>query len=134
MFFADSRGPWIDRWAFNRWTGEISRRTRLATLDEASGRPDGGACDAAGTYWSAGVSASRLNRFSLDGRLLEWRPVPVPAPTMPCFGGREFRTLFLTSLRDGRSNEAINAAPQSGGLFAAETTVAGFAPWRFLDI
>jgi sugar lactone lactonase YvrE len=134
MFFADSRGPWIDRWDFNRWTGEISGRTRLATLDEAIGRPDGGTCDAAGTYWSAGVSAGRLNRFSLEGQLLEWHPVPVPAPTMPCFGGRRFGTLFLTSLRDGRSDEVIDAAPQSGGLFAAEAPVAGFAPWRFLDI
>jgi sugar lactone lactonase YvrE len=52
---------------------------------------------------------------------------------MPCFGGPGFSTLFLTSLRDGRSDEVLFAAPQSGGVFAAEAPVAGFAPWRFLD-
>ncbi len=134
MFHSDSRGPWIDRWRFDRWRGEISGRTRFATLDEAAGRPDGGACDAEGFYWSAGVSAGRLNRFASDGSLAAAHEVPVPAPTMPCFGGPDFRTLYLTSLREGRSPEALEAAPQSGGVFAATAPVGGFAPWRFLDI
>ena len=30
MFHADSRGPWIDRWRFDRATGAISGRTRFA--------------------------------------------------------------------------------------------------------
>jgi len=134
MFHSDSRGPWIDRWRFDRRRGEIGERTRFATLDEATGRPDGGACDAEGFYWSAGVSAGRLNRFAPDGSLAAAYEVPVPAPTMPCFGGADFRTLYLTSLRDGRSPESLEAAPQSGGLFAARSPVAGFPPWRFLDI
>ena len=66
MFHADSRGPWIDRWRFDRASGAITERTRFAELDEV-GRPDGGSCDAEGFYWSAGVSAGRLNRFAPDG-------------------------------------------------------------------
>jgi sugar lactone lactonase YvrE len=134
MFHADSRGPWIDRWSFDRWTGEISGRTRIAEPDEAAGRPDGGSCDVEGFYWSAGVSAGRLNRFAPDGRLVAAYDTPVPAPTMPCFGGRDFRTLFLTSLRAGRPAELIDKAPLSGGLLAARAPVAGFPSWRFLDV
>jgi sugar lactone lactonase YvrE len=134
MFHADSRGPWIDCWRFDRWRGEISERTRLAEPDEAIGRPDGGACDTEGCYWSAGVSAGRLNRFALNGTLVEAHDLPVPAPTMPCFGGPRFRTIFLTSLREGRSPELLERAPLSGGVFAADAAVAGPAPWRFLDI
>jgi sugar lactone lactonase YvrE len=134
MFHADSRGPWIDRWRFDRRTGAISQRTRIAVLDEARGRPDGGSCDAEGFYWNAGVSAGRLNRFAADGRLAESHPLPVPAPTMPCFGGPDFRTLYVTSLRDGRPADMLEAAPRSGGLFSAEASVAGFPSWRFLDI
>ena len=115
MFHADSRGPWIDRWRFDRKSGAMSERTRFATLDEATGRPDGGSCDAEGFYWSAGVSAGRLNRFAPDGRLVESYDVPVAAPTMPCFGGPDFRTLYLTSLREGRSEELLAKAPLSGG-------------------
>jgi sugar lactone lactonase YvrE len=132
MFFADSRGPWIDRFRFDRWAGEASDRRRFAEPSEI-GRPDGGACDAEGFYWSAGVSAGRLNRFAPDGSLAESYAVPVPAPTMPCFGGPELRTLFLTSMREGRPAELIEQSPLSGGLFSAAAPVAGFAPWRFLD-
>ena len=134
MFHSDSRQAWIDRWRFDRRRGEIADRIRFATLDEATGRPDGGACDVEGFYWSAGVSAGRLNRFAADGTLASSHEVPVPAPTMPCFGGPDFRTLYITSLRDGRSPQVLEAAPQSGGLFAAAAPVAGFPPWRFLDI
>lgn len=134
MFHADSRGPWVDGWRFDRRTGQISGRRRFATLDEAVGRPDGGSCDAEGFYWSAGVSAGRLNRFAPDGRLAASYEVPVPAPTMPCFGGADFRTLYLTSLREGRAEDVLAKAPLSGGLLAAAAPVAGFPSWRFLDI
>ena len=87
MFHSNSRARWIDRWAFDPATGTISDRTRIAELDEATGRPDGGATDAEGNYWSAGISAARLNRFAPDGRLIDFHPMPVAAPTMPCFGG-----------------------------------------------
>jgi sugar lactone lactonase YvrE len=133
MFHADSRGPWIDRWAFDRKTGEIHWRTRIATPTEIEGRPDGGSCDAEGLYWSAGVSAGKLNRFAPDGRLSASYDLPVAAPTMPCFGGEDFRTLYLTSLREGRSEEVLAKAPLSGSLIAAAAPVAGFPSWRFLD-
>ena len=134
MFHADSRGPWIDRWRFDRTTGEISERTRVAEPDIIVGRPDGGSCDVEGYYWSAGVSAGHLNRFSPDGRLAASYDVPVPAPTMPCFGGPDFRTLYLTSLREGRSSALLQRVPQSGAVFSAAAPVAGFPSWRFLDI
>jgi sugar lactone lactonase YvrE len=106
----------------------MTGRARYAE-PETIGRPDGGACDAEGFYWSAGVSAGRLNRFAPDGMLAAAFDVPAPAPTMPCFGGADFRTLFLTSLSEGREPH-----PLAGGVFAAAAPVAGFAPWRFLDI
>jgi sugar lactone lactonase YvrE len=59
----------------------------------------------AGTYWSAGPSASRINRFSASGDLLGWVDVPLKFPTMPCFGGPDLRTIYVTSLdsrEDGR--------------------------------
>lgn len=134
MFHADSRGPWIDRWRFDRTTGEMSGRTRIAEPDVAVGRPDGGSCDVEGYYWSAGVSAGHLNRYAPDGSLIATYDVPVPAPTMPCFGGRDYHTLYLTSLREGRAAALLQRAPQSGAVFATTSPVAGFPSWRFLDI
>ena len=134
MFHADTRGPWIDRWRFDRQTGALADRTRIAEPGVAVGRPDGGSCDVEGFYWSAGVSAGHLNRYTPDGRLAASYEVPVPAPTMPCFGGPDFRLLYLTSLREGRSGALLQRAPQSGAVFAAQAPVAGFPSWRFLDI
>jgi len=129
MFHSDSRGEWIDRHDFDPATGAISNRRRIATPDEATGRPDGAACDAEGVYWSAGVSAGRLNRFSPEGELLGSHPVPVPSPTMPCFCGPDLRTLVITSLRPG-GGAAQN--PHSGSVFIARSPVAGapVARWR----
>jgi sugar lactone lactonase YvrE len=134
MFHADSRGGWLDRWTFDRATGEMHWRTRIATPSDAEGRPDGGSCDTEGFYWSAGVSGGRVNRFAPDGRLTEYWDVPAAAPTMVCFGGRDYRTLYMTSLREGRSEEALAAKPETGGLHATEAPVSGFPSWRFLDI
>jgi sugar lactone lactonase YvrE len=133
MFHSDSRGPWIDRWDFDPATGAISGRRRIAMLDDEIGRPDGGATDVTGGYWSAGVSAGRLNRFSAEGELIESYPVPVAAPTMPCFGGPGLTRLFLTSLRVGRSPELLERYPLTGFVVVADSPVAGAPVSRFRD-
>lgn len=99
LYHSDSRGDmWIDCWDFDRRTGAVSNRRRLREHDEANGRPDGAACDQDGNYWSAGPGAQRINRFSADGILLDYIEVPFQHPTMPCFGGADMRTMFVTSL------------------------------------
>jgi sugar lactone lactonase YvrE len=125
MFHSDSSGRWLDRWDFDPASGAMGNRTRIATLDEATGRPDGGACDAEGYYWSAGVSAARLNRIDRDGNIVASHPVPVAAPTMPCFGDPDLRTLFVTSLRTGRSAELLEKYPLTGITIMGQSPVAG---------
>jgi sugar lactone lactonase YvrE len=134
MFHTDSSGRWIDRWRFDPATGEIAGRTRIrAEIDDADGRPDGGACDMEGCYWSAGVSAARLNRYAADGRLVASYPVPLAAPTMPCFAGPDLKTLFVTSLTAGRSAEALARYPLSGMVLMGPSPVAGVPVSRFRD-
>jgi sugar lactone lactonase YvrE len=127
MFHSDSSAPWIDRWDFDPATGAISNRTRIATPGNEDGRPDGGACDAEGNYWSSGVSAGFLNRYSPDGAMLAHIPLPAPAPTMPCFAGEGLRTLYLTTLRRGSD------APPSGDILVLDPGVAGTPVALFED-
>ncbi|MBO9591007.1 SMP-30/gluconolactonase/LRE family protein [Devosia sp.] len=124
LYHSDSRGSmWLDCWDFDRATGSVSNRRRLRDNDEANGRPDGGACDILGNYWSAGPSASRINRFSATGDLLDWVDVPLKYPTMPCFGGADMKTVFVTSLnsrkdgRDGIVQFQVDAPGVPVGLF-----------------
>jgi len=131
MFHSDSRGRWLDGWDFDARTGRLAARRRIAELSEAQGRPDGGAFDQDGVYWSAGVTAGVLNRFALDGQNLGAVPVPVPAPTMPCFGGLDLKTLFVTSLRNGLSAAALEACPRAGSVFFARVETPGVPITRF---
>lgn len=133
LYHTDSRGPYIDTYNFDVATGAISGKNRFADLDEATGRPDGGACDEAGIYWSAGVSAGVLNCFSNQGEIIGRYPTPVAAPTMPCFCGPDLKTIVVTSHRD-ISAEKLVQYPLSGGLFAARTNIAGVPVQRMRGV
>ena len=125
LYHSDSRGAAIYRYAHDLATGEIGPREVFASVPPECGRPDGAAVDAEGCYWSCGISAGRLNRYSPDGELMAWVELPISHPTMPCFGGPDLRTLYLTSLRDGLDDEALARTPQAGSLFALRPGVAG---------
>jgi sugar lactone lactonase YvrE len=129
LYHSDSRGPVIETYAFDPENGTLTDRQQFATLDDVTGRPDGGACDSEGFYWSAGVSAGVLNRFSNQGELVARYPTPVHAPTMPCFCGPGLRLLAVTSLRIGPDGEGMD-----GHLIIAESPVAGTAVARMKGI
>jgi sugar lactone lactonase YvrE len=133
MFHSDSRGPWIDRWQFDPATGEIGQRHRIRTLTNEEGRPDGGACDMEGAYWSCGISAGCINRFDRDGKLLQRVETPVPAPTMLAFGGKDMRTAYVTSLSDNLAERKLADHPNRGRLFAIDLGVVGAPVGRFAD-
>jgi sugar lactone lactonase YvrE len=62
--------------------------------------------------------------------LLSKLPFPVPGPTRPCFAERH---LYVTSLREGRSPEALQQNPTLGGLFRTEAPVLGAPVAVFAD-
>jgi sugar lactone lactonase YvrE len=84
-----------------------------------------------GCYWSAGISAGVLNRWTPDGKLDRQITLPCVAPTMPCFGGPDMRTVFVTSLRHHASDQKLAAKPLSGGIFAVEVEVPGVPVAKF---
>jgi sugar lactone lactonase YvrE len=44
---------------------------------------------------------------------------------MPCFGGEDLKTLFITSARQGRSAAELALYPQSGCIWAMRVDVPG---------
>jgi sugar lactone lactonase YvrE len=89
------------------------------------GRPDGAAMDSEGCYWSAQYEGGRLLRLSPAGDVLAEVKTPVPCPTMPCFGGEDLKTLFITTSRQGRSAQELAQYPGAGCVFAMRVEVAG---------
>ena len=131
MYHSDSKGPVVWAYDYDPGSGAVSHRREVARPTEEIGRPDGAATDEQGYYWSAGISAGVLNRWSPDGRLERSIPLPCSNPTAPCFGGRDMRTIFVTSLRHDLPPEVLAAKPLSGGIFAVRVDVPGVPISRF---
>jgi sugar lactone lactonase YvrE len=125
MYHADSRTGVIFRYAYDPQSGALGSREVFVSVQPQWGRPDGAATDEEGCYWSCGISAGRINRFSPAGELVEFVELPVTHPTMPCFGGSDGRTLYVTSLRQGLSTEQLACTPLAGGVFMLKPGVAG---------
>jgi sugar lactone lactonase YvrE len=89
------------------------------------GRPDGAAVDVDGNYFVAMYEGARICKFAPDGTLLAEFPTPAQCPTMPCFGGEDLRTLYVTSGRHGRSAAELERYPQSGCVFSMRVEVPG---------
>lgn len=134
VYFSDTRAPKI--YAYNRLEAiqnAINKKpTEFATFaiaDDTIGRPDGGTVDSEGNYWSAGVSAGNLNKFSSEGELLATYPLPMQNPTIPCFGGKELNQLAIASLR----KDSINN-PLGGTIVAKKQEITGklehLFPWK----
>jgi sugar lactone lactonase YvrE len=131
MFHSDSKAQVVWTYDYDPATGELSGRRVLCRPTEEQGRPDGGAADEEGYYWSAGISAGVLNRWAPDGTLDRSIPLPCAHPTAPCFGGPDLRTVFVTSLRHDLPPEVLADKPLSGGIFAVQVDVPGVPVSRF---
>ncbi|MFM7002648.1 MAG: SMP-30/gluconolactonase/LRE family protein [Limnohabitans sp.] len=90
-----------------------------------AGRPDGAAVDAEGFYYAAMYEGHRLAKIAPDGRCVAFIETPVQCPTMPCFGGADLRTLFITTSAHGRTAAELQALPQSGCVFAMRVDTPG---------
>jgi sugar lactone lactonase YvrE len=107
------------------WGSEATHTPRYG------GRPDGAAVDSEGCYWSAQYEGQRLLRLSPTGQVLAEVATPVPCPTMPCFGGPDLKTLFITTSRQGRSPQELAQYPEAGCVFATRVEVAGLGVNEF---
>ena len=126
LYHSDSRQRFLSAYDYDLSTGDISNHRVLRRFEESDGRPDGAAMDAEDYYWSAGVSAGCLNRIAPDGTIERKLMLPVPSPTMPCFGGSDLRTLYVTSRSAERTGMAV-----AGTLLKVDVDVAGVPLGRF---
>jgi sugar lactone lactonase YvrE len=89
------------------------------------GRPDGAAVDSEGNYYVAMFEGARICKLSPTGAELASIPVPAQCPTMPCFGGDDLKTLYVTTACYNRSAAELQAYPHSGCVFSMRVDVPG---------
>ncbi|MBL8290027.1 MAG: SMP-30/gluconolactonase/LRE family protein [Rubrivivax sp.] len=142
LYWGDTTSHRIDAFDFDLAAGEVSNRRVFARFarkpagfdaakDAAAdgarygGRPDGAAVDAEGCLWVAMFEGQRLVRLDPQGRACEALPLPVRCPTMPCFGGADLRTLFVTTARHDRPAAELAAQPLAGAVLARRVAIPG---------
>ncbi len=77
--------------------------------------------DADGCYWMEGVSGWRLVRITPEGGGDMEIQMPIERPTRIAFGGKNFETLYVTTIgTHGTTPGTEDQQPQCGGLFALQ--------------
>ena len=97
------------------------------------GRPDGAAVDVQGNYHVAMYEGARMLKLSPAGDLLADIAVPAQCPTMPCFGGADLKTLYLTTARHQRPMAELKRYPDSDCVFSVRVEAPGLPVNFFLD-
>ena len=97
------------------------------------GRPDGAAVDIQGNYYVAMFEGQRVLKLSPTGELLATLHLPAQCPTMPCFGGDDLQTLYVTTARHNRSAPELAHFPNSGCVFSTRVDVPGLPVNFFQD-
>lgn len=134
MHWSDTKSHTIFAADFDPALGTFSRRRVFASfpvkqagqsLDGYGGRPDGAAMDSAGCYWVSMFEGQRVLQLSPAGEVMRIVSLPVRCPSMPCFGGPDLKTLYITTSRENRPAEELRAQPLAGCVFAVDVDVPG---------
>lgn len=125
-YFADSPTRRILKVALDPETGmPVGEWEVFVDKVEGGGVPDGAVVDVEGCLWNAEHGNGRITRYTPDGKIDQQIALPVSQPTCPCFGGPDLKTLYITSAKEGLSDEALAAQPHAGSVFVLEPGVAG---------
>lgn len=139
LYWADTTSHTVFSLPYDLASGQLGPRRVLQrfaqrlpgqALADYGGRPDGAAVDAEGGYWVAMYEGARLLRLAPSGAVLRELHLPVQCPTMPCFGGHDLRTLYITSARHGRPADELQRQPAAGCVLAVRVDVPGLPPSR----
>lgn len=132
-YFTDA-GPAIVKCALDPETGLPIGPWEHFFQTEGIGGPDGSVVDSEGFVWNARWGGSAVLRISPDGKLDRVIEVPgVTRVSCPAFGGKDLKTLYLTTAREGMSPVEAAAQPHAGSVFAIDVDVPGL-PEPFIKL
>jgi sugar lactone lactonase YvrE len=131
LYFTDTRRHTMWRFDLDLDDGTLSNRRVFADHSASGDRPDGACVDADGCLWTAFFAGRRVVRHRPDGTIDLVVPMPVTNPTCVCFGGNDWRTLYVSSATKFLTAEQRAAEPLAGSLFAIHGLGQGLPEHRF---
>jgi len=130
LYWAHTSKHRIDCYDFYPKTGLISNRRLYKQFplkgEEAiyQGRPDGACIDVEGCYWVAMYEGGKVIKISPSAEVIQEIHLPTKYPTMPCLGGVNGKTLFITTAAP-KNVQSIEADPLAGKIFVTEVDTPG---------
>ncbi len=95
FYFTDTLSGTIKSYDFNLQSGKLTNKQNFANLNR--GFPDGSTIDTDGCLWNCRWGGSCIARFTPDGKVDQLIEMPVQNITNCVFGGRDMKTLFITT-------------------------------------
>ncbi|WP_020593885.1 SMP-30/gluconolactonase/LRE family protein [Kiloniella laminariae] len=125
IYFADSPSRKIMTASYDQDYGISSLPEVFVQLSETDGYPDGMTIDSEGCLWNAQWDGWAITRYLPDGTIDRKITLPVQRPTSLCFGGKDLKTLYITSASTRLTPEEISRNPDAGALFKLNLDIAG---------
>lgn len=125
LYFSDSLGRRLLAYDLSPGSTLLRNRRVFAALSPEDGIPDGLTVDAEGCVWCAHYSVGRLSRFSPDGSVRQSIELPCPVVTSMSFGGRDMKTLYITTGWSPGIERAEDEITVGGSLLSLELDITG---------
>ena len=119
FYFSDTLKGTILSYNFELDSGELSNKKELANFNR--GHPDGSTIDTDGCIWNCRWGGSCIVRFTPNGQVDQIIEMPVENITNCIFGGKDMKTLFVTTA----SNDGKNKNELDGSLFSINLNYQG---------
>ncbi len=127
LYYIDSSTRKIDRFDWDKATGDLRNRQVFVDTTDEEGVPDGMTVDAEGFVWCARWDGSCLVRYRPDG--IEQQRIEFPARKVSSvtFGGADLDVLYVTT---AGGDDRLTEGDGAGALFSLRPGVRGLPEFR----
>jgi len=126
LYHADSISQEIYKFKINKNYDLVEKTSFIQYNTTKDGFPDGMTIDTDDHLWVARYGANKITRYDPSGQPNYEIILPAKNVTSCCFGGPNYNILYITTARNGLSDNELELFPFSGGLFKIELPFSGF--------
>lgn len=125
FYLTDSPKREIYEYDYDIKSGKISNKKIFAKIEPKDGYPDGLTLDEQDNIYSCHWDGFKITKYSPKGEILEQYKLPVPNVSSCCFGGKDYKTLFITTAKKGLTKDELEKYPLSGHIFKMNLNISG---------
>jgi sugar lactone lactonase YvrE len=118
FYYIDTPTFSVAAFDYDKKSGEIANKKIVVRVPLEDGSPDGMTIDRDGMLWIAHWDGWQITRWNPQtGKKILSIPFPAARVTCCCFGGEDFQDLYISTARNGLSEEQLKNQPLAGSLF-----------------